>query len=189
MQGVSMMTSEVGRRGALAPQAGFTLFELLVTLIVLAVVLAIAVPNLSAFVTNSRLRATQSEFVSALTLARSEATKRGGQVVVRALGATAGSEFVGGWQVFVDADADGAFDTGEVVIRDYASLSSGMRFTAVVGSTTTAATSAAFTPRGFLTPVTDLNFRICGPTGQKKSYSIRLEPVGIADVVEGEACI
>lgn len=182
------MVSSANRRSREAQQSGFTLFELLVTLIVLAVVLAIAVPNLSAFVSNSRLRATQSEFASALTLARSEATKRGGQVVVRALGATAGSEFAGGWQVFVDANANGSFDAGETVIRDYAALGSGMRFTALVGSTTTAATAAAFSARGFLTPATDLNFKICGPVGQKKSYSIRLEPVGIADVVEGEAC-
>jgi type IV fimbrial biogenesis protein FimT len=172
----------------LARQGGFTLFELLVTLIVLAVILAIAVPGLSTFVSNSRLRATQSEFVSALTLARSEATKRGGQVVVRALGTVSGSEFLGGWQVFSDTNGDGLYDAGEPVIRDYAPPGSQLRFTALVGTTTTAATNAAFNARGFLAPATELNFRICGPAGTTKSYSIRLEPVGLADVVEGDSC-
>ena len=185
------MLSKFGQFGNGTPevvQGGFTLIELLVTLIVMAVVLAIAVPGLATFVSSSRLRATQSEFVSALTLARSEATRRGGQVVVRALGSVAGSEFLGGWQIFSDTNGDGLLDVGEPVIRDYAPLGSQLRFSAVVGTTTTATTSAAFNARGFLAPATELNFKICGPAGTSKSYSIRLEPVGLADVVEGESC-
>ena len=169
-------------------QRGFTLIELLTALIVLAVILAIAVPGLSTFISSSRLRATQSEFVSALTLARSEATRRGAQVVVRALGTVAGSEFLGGWQVFSDTNGDGLYDVGEPVIRDYAPLGAQLRFSALVGATTTAATTAVFDSRGFLVPKTELNFKLCGPAGSTKSYSIRLEPVGLADVVEGDSC-
>ncbi len=189
------MLNQVVQVEADAPEArvtrrvgGFTLFELLITLIVAAVLLAIVVPNLSSFVSSSRLRATQSEFVSALTLARSEATKRGTDVVVEALGAVAGSKFVGGWRVVADTNGDGDL-TGEPVIREYAALAGQMKFTARVGETTDDVDRATFTSRGFLkgAPPTSLKFTLCGPPGSARSYTIKLEPIGIADVVEGTA--
>jgi type IV fimbrial biogenesis protein FimT len=165
-------------------QGGFTLFELLIAVVVAAVLLAIVVPGLSSFVNSSRLRASQSEFVSALTLARSEATKRGSDVAVSARGTVNGSEFLGGWLVCSDTNQDGDCDGGEPVIREYAALTGQMRFTAVVSNTTTKATQAAFNSRGFLKG-NSLTFTLCGPTGTTKGYTIRLEQVGIADVVEG----
>ena len=169
-------------------QGGFTLIELLITIVVLAVVVAIALPNLAIFITSSRLRASQSEFVSALTLARSEATKRGSRVVVLPLGGVAGSEFLGGWIVCSDADENGACDVAVPAIREYGSLAGQLRFTALVGATTTAATSVAFDARGFLVPRTVLNFKLCGPSVATRAYGIRLDPVGLADVVELSSC-
>ena len=182
------MLNQVGQVEADAPEArvtrrvgGFTLFELLITLIVAAVLLAIVVPNLSSFVSSSRLRATQSEFVSALTLARSEATKLGSNVAVSARGSVEGSEFLGGWLVCSDTDRDGICEADEPLIREYAALGGQMRFTAKHGTDTVK--SAAFNSRGFLTTGA-LTFVMCGPSGTKRGYTIRLEPVGIADVVE-----
>ncbi len=186
------MTSRVDRIAASMPMPGldrrlrgFTLIELLTTLIVAAVLLAIVVPGLSSFVSSSRLRASQSEFVSALTLARSEATKRGSDVAVSARGTVAGSEFLGGWLVCSDTNRDGDC-AGEPVIREYAALTGQMRFSAKLGGAN--ATSAAFNARGFLTSGT-LTFTICGPSGTTRGYTIRLDPVGIADVEErNNAC-
>jgi type IV fimbrial biogenesis protein FimT len=167
---------------------GFTLIELLITLIVAAVLVAIAVPALSQFVDSSRLRASQSELVSALTLARSEATKRGLNVVVEAMAPAVGVEFNQGWRVWVDADANGsyAYNAGpptEEVVREYPAATGIVRFATVGG-----VTRATFNSRGFLT-TGEIVFTVCGKAGVTKGYRIRLEPVGIADVEErNNAC-
>ncbi len=170
-----------------AGQRGFTLIELLVTLIVSAVVLAIAVPNLTAYVTSSRLRASQSELVGALTLARSEATKRGVNVVVESLATgtpAAGSEFNAGWLVYVDPNLVGSYNgsAGQTVVREYPPVVGDFRF-----GTESAVTRTSFNSRGFLT-TGEVVFTVCGKAGVTKGYRIRLEPVGIADVVEGPSC-
>ena len=55
---------------------GFTLVELLITLTVLVITLAIAAPAMSGFVRSSQLSGTQTELIGALMLARSEARPR-----------------------------------------------------------------------------------------------------------------
>src|SRR3569832_2509448 len=61
---------------------GFTLIELLVTLAIAVILLTVAVPNYQMFVANSRMASQANEVVGALSLARSEAVKRGTQVSV-----------------------------------------------------------------------------------------------------------
>ncbi len=160
---------------------GFTMVELLTTLVVLAVLLAIASPSMSKFVNNSRLRASHGELVSALTLARSEATKRGLSVVVKARGTTVGAEFSDGWDVFQDTNKNDALDAGEPVIRSYPALSGNQRFGTLGGEL-----EAVFTNRGFLKSAAAVRFKLCGQVGEPRGYSILLEPVGLADVVEDD---
>lgn len=55
---------------------GMTLIELMVTLAILVIVLAIAIPSLTTFVKNTRLDTATTDIQSALSLARSEAVTR-----------------------------------------------------------------------------------------------------------------
>lgn len=84
---------------------GFTLIELMVTIAVIAVMVAITVPNLNNFMRSNRMTSQINSFVSALQLARSEAVKRGAHVVLCASSnqTTCNStQWEQGWIVFVD---------------------------------------------------------------------------------------
>ncbi len=63
-------------------ERGFTLVELLVTMTLVAILSAIALPSLSSFVTNSRVSSRANDFVAAINLARSEAVKRSSGVTI-----------------------------------------------------------------------------------------------------------
>lgn len=111
-------------------KTGFTLIELMVTIAIVAIVLGIAIPSFSSTIASNRLTTSANELVTALNLARSEAVKRGASVTVRKvddnsftnLGASANWE--NGWDVFTDADSDGNYEAGDVLIRTYAPLQS-----------------------------------------------------------------
>lgn len=85
-------------------QKGFTLVELMVALVVLAIVLGIAVPSFGNILQDSRTSTLASELQGALQLARSEAVKRRQRVVVcrRKPDESAcqnGTDWAGGWLV------------------------------------------------------------------------------------------
>lgn len=61
---------------------GFTLIELMVTIAVLAVVIAIAAPSFTSVIQSNRTTALHHEILGALQLARSEAVKRRTEVIV-----------------------------------------------------------------------------------------------------------
>ena len=97
-------------------QPGFTIIELMITIAVLGVGLAIAVPQLNQFILNNQLVSQINTLNSSLALARSEAVKQNQLTVVCVSSngedcATA-TDWTAGWMVFVDRNGDLAPDFG-----------------------------------------------------------------------------
>lgn len=84
--------------------SGFTMIELMITVVVLAIIAAIAVPSFQTLVENNRITTQSNALLGALQLARSEAIKRGVNVSVAA---EAGG-FVNGWCVTTAANCGAA---------------------------------------------------------------------------------
>lgn len=113
-------------------QHGFTLYELLVTVIVMGIILSLGVPNFLEFTRNNRMAATSNNLLAAFTLARTEAVKRKALVTVcsslnaEAANPACGGTFADGWVVFADDDGDIAIDAGEEVIRGVGDIPDGI---------------------------------------------------------------
>ena len=90
---------------------GFTLIELMVTLVVAAIALSMAIPSFKSQMLNSKSIALGEDFVGALNFVRSEAVKRSTRVSLCASqdGETCAGDWKDGFIAFVDtADADKA---------------------------------------------------------------------------------
>ena len=99
---------------------GFTLVELIMTLSVAAVLLAVGVPNLNDLIRNNRLTAATNLFVSSLNIARSEAIKQGRNATVcvsDTQNSCSGGNWRLGWLAWVDSDQDGNLDFPGEVLR------------------------------------------------------------------------
>lgn len=116
--------------------AGFTLYELLLSFAISAIVLTVAVPNVSETIHQNALTSNINYLVGSLRLARSEAVSRNANVIVcRSANAntanpgcaTGASTWGDGWLVFVNSDNDSPAvrDAGEVVLKVWSGLSAG----------------------------------------------------------------
>ena len=170
-------------RGVVLRRRGVTLIELMTTLAVLVISLTLAAPAFTSFLRSNRLQAAQSELVASLMLARSEAARQGKRVGVEAMVPVAEGGFTGGWRVWVDADANGAYDSGEQVLREVPA----QRAPLTINSATDVR-DVVFGPSGFLVPGATVTFMLCGNPGTGKGYQVLLEPVGLSDITEVTTC-
>lgn len=146
---------------------GFTLIEMMVTIAVLGILVAIALPGFRAFVIDSRMTAQANEFLAALTFARSEAIKRNASVT---LSAKSGN-WANGWVV---TDANGA------TLRDHAALEGSSTLTG-------GATALTFTSNGQASAT--LTFNLCNPdTEIAPGRDIVVSVSGRASIIKPGTC-
>jgi type IV fimbrial biogenesis protein FimT len=100
---------------------GFTLYELLVVLAIASVLLVLAAPAFRSIGNSMKLSAMSNALVAHLQLARSEAIKRNGRVVMckspDGVQCTSAGGWERGWIVFQDTNNNGNLDEGEQIIQ------------------------------------------------------------------------
>lgn len=90
--------------------SGFSLIELMITLGIAAIAVAIGAPSLDTAIKNNNMTAYTNATIGAFAYARFEAVKRGNTVT---LGPQDGSSWASGMAVWFDTDGDGSLDAGE----------------------------------------------------------------------------
>lgn len=97
---------------------GFTLIEMMVTVAILAILIAAVTPSFRGLLRDNQAATQANALVTSLMLARSEAIKRNAPVVMcRSNTGTscAGSDWADGWILWADTNGDAAIDSGEIV--------------------------------------------------------------------------
>ncbi len=121
-------------------QMGFTLYELMITVMVVAVILAFGIPNLRQFTLNSRMTSTANDLHAAFMMARTEAAHAKSNVTICAsadpMGAAAcDGTWNQGYVVFIDDNFDQVRDAGETVLRAHPPSDTGVLLRVANGST------------------------------------------------------
>ena len=100
-------------------QSGFTMVELMVTIAIVAILAALALPSFQQSLRSNRVATATNEMIGALSLARGEAIRNngGGAVCPSTNGTACGGAWSDGWLVWADTNGNGALNAGEAVLR------------------------------------------------------------------------
>ncbi|MFZ2209111.1 MAG: GspH/FimT family pseudopilin [Porticoccaceae bacterium] len=181
------------QQGAAVRNSGFTLIELMVTIALLAILIAAVAPSFRGLLLDNQAATQANALVGSLMLARSEAIKRNVPVVVcrSNTGTTcAGAEWEAGWLVWPDTDRDGVLDADdgdgipeageEMILEVQAALAGGFDLSATGSSVT-------YRPDGSIAGAADA-FELV-PPGADTDYGrcVALDATGRPKVTKG-AC-
>lgn len=162
-------------------QTGFTLLELIITISIAAIMLAMATPSLQEIYHKNSLLSYSSDLRVALYRAQNEAIKRNRIVTVQAK-TTSNDYWQGGWDIYLDTDNDSVIDPTEEVISTYIPSNANQTL-----KTTSFGNTVTFDASGI--PETKGAFWVCRPDNNSTlSKTVNIEFSGFISVVKGATC-
>lgn len=183
-------------------QNGFTLYELLITVLIVGVVLAWGVPNLGGFARTSRISGTANDLHGSFLLARSEAARAKENITICASADPTGAAlcdgvtFDEGWIIFVDINGDiERAGAGENVLKAFPSVDD------EIDINTDAATYFSFAPTGLgrgavsgVAPlvtamICDDRGNVVAPGGESAARRLVVTPIGRSTVIRSQQTI
>jgi type IV fimbrial biogenesis protein FimT len=171
----------------MSKERGFTLVELMITLVIAAIVLTLAVPSFRNTIQNNRITTQVNEVVTAFNLARMEAIRQGSPVSVcpstDQATCSGANNWATGWIVFSDTNAAGNPAVG-TLIRVWDALPGNPVVSETGGATFVRYQSNGTT--GVLVPFT-FTHAIPDCTGMQQR-SISITPAGRVGGVTRTAC-
>ncbi len=142
---------------------GFTLIELMVTLAVAIIILAVAVPSFRSTTHSTRMTAQVNAFASFLMLARAEAVKRQRNITVASVAGAGSNEWGGGAQMRDASDVIATLDAfnGNITMDSDAGV-----------------TAITFIPRGYANPAVAGNFNVCETSSNEDGRQFMITATG-----------
>ena len=183
------------RRARHRRPGGFTLVELMVTVAVASLLIALGVPSFLRALGRHAIMAQAEELQDAARIGRNEAMKRSGPVVLCRTEATSPGHCAGTpgswqtWLLFADVGRGGAFAAGDPILRQHVDVSGRMTVSSEASAIRFESTGIAHADNGGAvivlgpaggaadTPATDRALR----------RQVCINPRGAVAIVEGEA--
>ncbi len=186
-------THSLGPRGSLPgtkskntqreKQQGFTIIELMVTLVVIGVILTIAVPSFVGWIQDNKLNSYTRSLVSALQLARSEAVSRHTGVTVRKGSPQTPTNWTSGFHIYTDPEGNSGFDAdSDTIIKSVDFNVDGL----VVETSSSGENFVSFNGSGTLNESSPVTITLCNGNGKGRLISINR--VGRVSLDNAEDC-
>ena len=167
--------------------SGYTLMELMVTLSVIGVLTALAMPNTGEYVDDAQVRSASNDLISALQISRAEAVGRNSTTTLckknedsNACVTDGGWEQ--GWLIFVDADRDATLDSGEEVIQVHDNITGNV----VINGTSQVADAITFRANGRTNISSTQTLMVCDERGYgSDARGVVISILGRGSVMKG----
>ncbi|HET8943092.1 MAG TPA: GspH/FimT family pseudopilin [Rudaea sp.] len=170
-----MICNYCGKNSRLVQQQGFTLIELMITIMIAAILVTLALPSFKEITLRNNVTSTTNRLIHDLNLARSEATSRGTLVAV--VSKSGSNNWSSGWDV-EPVKSDGTVPSPATLLHSDAGVDSGSGYKVTAkafagvatGSGPTASDSRViFTAQGNLIPkAQSYQINVCRPDSKPK---------------------